>query len=788
MKKRNILFNLLVFGILILGLHINANAQETSVPDGYTGIYNIADLDGIRNNPSGNYILMKDIDMTEDTKKGGDWDSGMGWTPIEEFSGVLDGNGYQIIGMNIYTEGTSGQMYIGLFASISKATIKNLGLKDVTINVVGDGVGSIVGCMVDSTIEKCYSSGEIKVPKYKSGKRVGVGGLVGYHWGGTVRDCFNMTDISLDNPNVDVYRTAGGIIGHCTTYWNTENNYSRGKITGTKYSYGIADESCKNCFYLKDSIVNSLNVSGVKTLTDAQMKRAQVFTNFDFENTWEIDSYSNYPYPQLRSNPYIRVTKLQLISMPSKTVYQQGESLNLGGSVVRITYDDGNVVDAVISEDMLGSYDMNKIGIQSITVTKGGKSVDFDIEVKGIMPSSITLNQPDIDLYKGKTYQLVGNILPQNASDKTITWSSNNSSVATVSSTGLVTAKNAGTATITAKTINGLQAKCKVNVMVPAVQIYLDKEQIELTKGESEQVNVTLSPLNSTDKVSWTSDNSAVAKVIDGTVIGIGAGKTIVRAKTESGLSRNCSVTVKQDINEFTVSGIVDKVYTGEKNEQDIKIYSGNQTLREGTDYFIAYKNNIEVGIAEVQIVGKGYYIGSQNFTFNINKKDISKMAVYVGTSSFKYDGCAKKLQIILANGRKNLQEGRDYSCSYKDNIAPGTGSVVITGNGNYTGSRQLRFTIAMPKSNINKLTALNKRKVRITYKKIKGAAKYQVQYSMKKNFARAKTKTAKGNSLKVSRLKVKKKYYFRVRVCTKVNGKTYYSGWSNVKSVKVKK
>lgn len=45
MKKQNILFNLLVFGIL--GLHINANAQETSVPDGYTGIYNIADLDGI---------------------------------------------------------------------------------------------------------------------------------------------------------------------------------------------------------------------------------------------------------------------------------------------------------------------------------------------------------------------------------------------------------------------------------------------------------------------------------------------------------------------------------------------------------------------------------------------------------------------------------------------------------------------------------------------------------------------------------------------------------------------
>lgn len=141
MKKRNILFNLLVFGILILGLHINANAQETSVPDGYTGIYNIADLDGIRNNPSGKYILMRDIDMTEDTKKGGDWDNGMGWTPIEEFTGVLDGNGYQIIGMNIY----NGYGRIGFIRRLSGGIIRNLGLRDVTIDVKARNVGSLVG-------------------------------------------------------------------------------------------------------------------------------------------------------------------------------------------------------------------------------------------------------------------------------------------------------------------------------------------------------------------------------------------------------------------------------------------------------------------------------------------------------------------------------------------------------------------------------------------------------------------------------------------------------------------
>ena len=786
MKKRNIIFNLLLLGILFFGLRISANAQQTSVPSGYTGIYDSADLSGIRNNPSGKYILMSDIDMTKDTAKGGDWDSGMGWTPIETFSGVLDGNGHQIIGMNIYMQGYAGQSYIGLIEYMSKGTIKNLGMKNVTIDVVGNGVGY----MDDGVIENCYSSGKIKVPKYKSATREGVGGIVGYLLGGTVRDCFNMTDISLDNSDGYDYRYAGGIIGHCGSYWNIENNYSRGKITGTKYSYGIADGSCENCFYLKDSTVNSLTVRGVKTLTDAQMKRSQVFTNFDFKNTWDIDPYSNYPYPQLRSNPYIRVTKLQILSLPSKTVYQQGESLNLYGAAVRITYDDGNVVDATISNDMLSSYDMKKIGTQKITVNRGGKSVSFNIEVKGIMPTSITLNKTYIDLYKGKTQQLTASILPANASYKTATWTSSDTSVATVSSTGLVTAKNAGKATITAKTTNGLTVKCTVNVMVPAVQLSADQSQFTLKKGDSKKINVTLSPLNSTDKVSWSSDNSAVAKLIDGTVIGTGAGKTIIRVKTGSGLSKTCTVTVKQDINEFTVSGITNKTYTGGKIVQSIKVYSGKKVLKEGTDYYVAYKNNVAVGKAEVKITGKGYYVGSQNFTFAINKRNIANTRIFIDSdeSTMKYDGRAKKPGFEILEGSKELQPGRDYTYIYKSNVAPGRGIIAITGKGNYAGSKQATFTIPMPKSSISKIAALKKKKVKIIYSGVKGAYNYEVQYSMKSNFAGAKTKTVKATALKVSKLKANKKYYFRVRVCAKVNGKTYYSGWSRAKSVKVRK
>lgn len=658
MKKRNILFNLLVFGILILGLHINANAQETSVPDGYTGIYNIADLDGIRNNPAGKYILMRDIDMTEDTKKGGDWDNGMGWTPIEEFTGVLNGNGHQIIGMNIYTEGSAEKDCIGLIGNLittedsdedsdEEGVVENLGLINVTINANAKYIGSIAGYSNSGKIRNCYSSGKIRT--LNQGNSDSVGGIVGRStWTQEIKNCFSMIDIVIESQNTSCQ--AGGISGKGYWFNEIENCYFRGKITGTTHCYGITDLSAKNCFYLKESVQQTTDTNGVKALTNAQMKYSQVFTGFDFNNIWNIDSYSNYPYPQLRNNPYIKVKSLQLLSKPSKTVYQQGEKLNLDGSVVRIMYDDGNNVNAVISDDMLGSYDMKKLGTQTISVQYGGKKVSFDIEVKEIFASSIKLNQSQIDVVKGKTCQLKATVYPTNTTNQKLTWDSDDASIATVNSSGKVTAKAAGKTTIWVSTENGKIASCVVNVKVLAVKLRISPDAITLKEGQSTQLKTIVSPVDSTEKIIWRSTNSKIAKVDQtGKVTALKSGETMIYATTDS----------------------------------------------------LSY-----------------------------------------------WAGCDVQVKKASTNSGK----------------------------------------INVPKTTIRTISALKKKKVLLRYNKVQGASSYQVQYSMKKNFAGAKTKTAKGNSLKVSGLKVNKKYYFRVRVCKKANGKTYYSGWSNVKSVKVKK
>ncbi|MCQ2463622.1 MAG: hypothetical protein MJ177_09525, partial [Clostridia bacterium] len=125
---------MLVSAVPLAGL--SASAAESEVPEGYTGIYNIEDLYCIRYALDGKYILMADIDMTEDTAPGGDWDNnGCGWAPIGEntsapFTGVFDGNGHTVKGMRIDGIKT---VAAGLFGCFS-GEIKNLVFEDCAVS------------------------------------------------------------------------------------------------------------------------------------------------------------------------------------------------------------------------------------------------------------------------------------------------------------------------------------------------------------------------------------------------------------------------------------------------------------------------------------------------------------------------------------------------------------------------------------------------------------------------------------------------------------------------------
>lgn len=132
-----------------------------------------------------------------------------------------------------------------------------------------------------------------------------------------------------------------------------------------------------------------------------------------------------------------------------------------------------------------------------------------------------------------------------------MTWTSSNSSIATVNSKGKVTGKAPGTATITATSASGYQANCKVTVQnQPVTRVKLSKTSASLQNGKTVQLKATISPSNAYNKaVKWTSSDESVAKVsASGLVTALKPGTATIRctAQDGSGKAASCKVTVKK--------------------------------------------------------------------------------------------------------------------------------------------------------------------------------------------------------------------------------------------------
>ncbi len=164
----------------------------------------------------------------------------------------------------------------------------------------------------------------------------------------------------------------------------------------------------------------------------------------------------------------------------------------------------------------------------------------------------MTLNYTSKTLNIGESFTLAAVISPENAANKTVTWSSGNTTVATVSTSGVVTANAPGTAVITVTTNSGGKtASCTVTVnpSIPSA-VTLNQSSVSLTVGETIQLTATVSPSNATDKtVTWTSSNTSVATVNQsGLVTARAAGTATITVTTNSGgKTASCTVTVTDE-------------------------------------------------------------------------------------------------------------------------------------------------------------------------------------------------------------------------------------------------
>lgn len=158
-----------------------------------------------------------------------------------------------------------------------------------------------------------------------------------------------------------------------------------------------------------------------------------------------------------------------------------------------------------------------------------------------------------------------------------------------------------------------------------------------------------------------------------------------------------------------------------------------------------------------------------------------------ISGKSFTYTGKYIKPSITITYKGKKLKLAKDYKVTFISNKKIGKATAVITGIGNYSGTRKVNFTIIPAKVKANVLTVKGKKQ--LVWKKVSGATGYAVYYSTKKNSGYKKLGTTKSQKIAIAKskkLKAGKTYYFKVKAYGKNNSRYYYGGYSGVHKCKV--
>lgn len=199
----------------------------------------------------------------------------------------------------------------------------------------------------------------------------------------------------------------------------------------------------------------------------------------------------------------------------------------------------------VVEVDQEGKVVALAPGEAVVTAACGEIEATCSVVVKEVAVETVELDKESAEISVGETVQLSATVLPADAADLTVSWSSSDQDVASVDDAGLVYGLSAGEAEITAEA-GGVKAVCSITVKeVPVSSIELDPTEKEIEVGQSFTISATVKPANAGDKtVVWSSEDESIAKVdLNGTVTGISEGTVAILAQAGD-VKAECSVRV----------------------------------------------------------------------------------------------------------------------------------------------------------------------------------------------------------------------------------------------------
>ena len=357
----------------------------------------------------------------------------------------------------------------------------------------------------------------------------------------------------------------------------------------------------------------------------------------------------------------------------------EGESATLVATITpneagnkTLTWESGNP--EFVTVDNTGKVVAVKEGSAVITVKSSNNikaTCNVTVTTQTISVTSVSLDETALVLAVGGKHTFNATVKPDNAANKKVIWSSNNTPVATVNEDGEVTAIEEGTATITATTEDGGKTvTCAITVTltgeIEVTDITLDNQELSMILTTKVVLTATITPANATDKtITWSSSDEDVATVTDGEVKALKAGtaaitatageKTATSVVTVSGTLGKVSINGGDEITYVTsllsekITGLVTKIVFGEGSEldgSDIKAMMNLKASLEHLDMTEATivsggEPYIDAGRFKIPIYTSQFEIGDEMFN-NMEKLKAVLLPANTKTIKDSFIGCTE--------------------------------------------------------------------------------------------------------------------------------------------------
>ena len=327
---------------------------------------------------------------------------------------------------------------------------------------------------------------------------------------------------------------------------------------------------------------------------------------------------------------YVKNARAALVTLDKTTAtVKTGETVALTATVKPGYAKDATVTwtssDAsVATVDAKGVVTAVKAGTAVITAKAGNAYATCTVTVTDskVAVSAIKLSNTKMTILKGKKATLTATVEPANATNKTITWSSSDTKIATVDNAGNITAKKGGKATITAQSADGVQATCEVTV----AEVKLNATKMTLQVGKSTTALKVETKWPSNDKVkSWKSSNKKVVTVTSkGKIKGIKKGTATITVTMKSGAKATCKVTVQTK-----------KVVT-----KKLTINKKKATVKKGKSIQLTVKRNPISATEKITWTSSNKKIATVSSKGKVKAKKAGKVTITAKTSNGKKVTC----------------------------------------------------------------------------------------------------------------------------------------------------